>query len=107
MLFRSLAYALPYEGTHIVVFQDRILRMRGVHSVPRLLAHVMAHEITHILEGIGRHSGEGVMKAHWTKDDFVAMARKPLEFAKDDVELIQAGLVRRAGVRAANLIAEK
>jgi hypothetical protein len=36
------------------------------------------------------------MKAHWTNEDFVDMARKPLEFAKEDVGLIYAGLARRA-----------
>ncbi len=42
----ALAYAKPREGVHIVVFWDRM----EFGIVPtELLAHVMAHEITHIL----------------------------------------------------------
>ena len=92
----ALAYALPYEGTHIVVFYDRIQRMGGLRSAPRVMAHVMAHEITHILEGIVRHSASGVMKARWSDDELRAMARKPLAFAAEDVDLIYRGLAYRA-----------
>ena len=64
-----LAYALPYQesGPCIHVFLDRILLNRRQSSANALLAHVMLHEITHVLQGIDRHSAEGVMKAHWTE----------------------------------------
>jgi hypothetical protein len=42
----------------VLVYLDR-----GQAFSNALLAHVMAHEITHVLEGIDRHSSEGVMKA--------------------------------------------
>jgi hypothetical protein len=54
--------------------------------VPALLAHVLAHEIAHQLEGIGRHSAEGVMKALWDERDFLEMSDKPLPFAPEDLE---------------------
>ena len=92
----ALAYALPYEGTHIVVFYDRIQRMGNPRVAPRVMAHVMAHEITHILENIVRHSAQGVMKARYSDDDIRAMDRKPLAFAKEDVDLIYIGLAFRA-----------
>jgi hypothetical protein len=92
----TLAYALPYEGTHIVVFYDRILGMGSPRSAPHVMAHVMAHEITHILQGIVRHSAAGVMKARWSDDDVRAMQRKPLSFATADVDLIYTGLAYRA-----------
>ena len=40
-----------------------------------LLAHVLVHEITHVLEGVDRHTGQGVMKARWTEDDLALMAQ--------------------------------
>lgn len=92
----ALAYALPYEGTHIVVFYDRILGMGNLRSVPRVMAHVIAHEIGHILERTVRHSADGVMKARWSNDDIHAMQRKPLAFATEDVDLIYMGLAYRA-----------
>jgi hypothetical protein len=93
----TLAYALPYEGSHIVIFYDRVqARAPGPRNFPVLMAHVMAHEVTHVLEGISRHSEEGVMKAHWTQNDCTSMLWKPLKFADEDIALIHSGLARRA-----------
>jgi hypothetical protein len=68
-----LAYALPYEGTHIRVFCDRITKDHSKALVPHLMGHVLAHEITHILEGVSRHSAYGVMKARWVIEDYGQM----------------------------------
>ena len=89
----SLAYAVPSEGSHITVFIDRIEQMRAPSNV---LAHVMVHEITHFLQGIGRHSATGVMKEVWTVGDFVGMRLRPLPFTLLDIDLIHAGLAARA-----------
>ena len=94
----ALAYTRPYEGVHIQVLWNRI---QTTPSPTKLLAHVMVHEITHILEGIDRHSAEGVMKARWDEADFSAMAFKTLQFAPEDVDIIRAGLkARNAAVMA-------
>jgi hypothetical protein len=90
----ALAYALPYEGTHVVVFFDRVTSIFDPGFVPVLLGHVLVHEVTHILDGAARHSSEGVMKAQWTRDDYRQMAWKGLPFAQEDVDLIYRGLVR-------------
>lgn len=97
----ALAYAMPYEGTHIVVFYARVQAAVESKRVPALLAHVLAHEITHIPEGTPRHSAEGVRKAHWTADDYSRMCWKPLKFADEDVVPIHRGLERRAALRNA------
>ena len=57
----SGAFALPYEGFHIVVLYDR-LAWSGDRPgfAPVLLAHVLVHEITHMLQGICRHSMAGI-----------------------------------------------
>ena len=98
---RALAFALPYERVHIRVFYDRINKAVQPPVVPCLLAHVLVHEITHILEGIDRHSDTGVMKAYWSETDYVSMAWKPLAFAERDVLLIHRGLEARAARVAA------
>jgi hypothetical protein len=92
----ALAYALPYEGLQIHVFYDRIQATVNQARVRYLLAHVLAHEITHMLEGVLRHSSTGVMKAQWDNKDYEQMAWKPLPFTPDDVVLIHDGLIRRA-----------
>jgi hypothetical protein len=91
----AMAYALPYEAVHIVVLYDRIEKIAdGPNQASTFLAHVMTHEITHLLQGIARHSQTGVMKAHWDAQDFLQMAHSPLPFAQEDIDLIQLGLRR-------------
>ena len=63
-----------------------------------MLAHVMVHEITHVIEGVCRHSKRGIMKAVWTDEDTRWMRARPLKFAEEDVKLIQVGLRVRATV---------
>lgn len=90
----ALAYALPYEGVHIDVYYDRVQQATEPEYAPNVLAHVLVHEITHILQGTSRHSDSGIMKAHWTHDDFMEMRVKPLSFTEEDVHLIKAGLTK-------------
>jgi hypothetical protein len=91
----ALAYARPYEGTHICIFYDRISEAEKV-LLPHLLAHILVHEITHILQDICRHSGHGVMKAHWEEADLRQMRWNRLAFAAEDIGLIRDGLATRA-----------
>jgi hypothetical protein len=94
----AFAYALPYEGTHIVVFWDRIQKSSKMPPgrAHILLAHVLVHEITHILQGVARHSETGVMKPSWDDNDFFQMMTKPLSFTDSDVTLIRSGLDARS-----------
>lgn len=95
----AMAYAAPYKksGTSIHVFIDRVLlHVNGNYDFKNpFLAYVMVHEITHVLEGIVRHSDEGVMKAVWSKHDYARMERHALSFAPEDVDLIRSALARR------------
>ena len=92
----ALAYAFPYEGTHIRVFYDRIASNYRPSLIPIVTGHVLAHEIAHILQGITRHSDHGIMKAKWNAKDCDDMAWRPLEFERHDVKLIYIGLAARA-----------
>ena len=89
----SLGYSLPYEGSHITVLIDRVA---GMHNRDQVLAHVMVHEITHVLQSISRHSETGVMKERWSARDLIGMRRRPLPFTPQDIELIHSGLEVRA-----------
>ena len=91
----ALAYAQVFEGVHIRVFYDRVRNADRPYATAMLLAHVLVHEITHILEGVNWHSEVGVMKAHWTADDLMQMMYKPLPFDPQDVLLIRKGLANR------------
>ena len=86
----ALAFAQPYVGT-IVIFLDRVQELNR-NGGPSVMAHVLVHEITHVIEGIDRHSATGIMKARWNDQDYFEMRRKPLSFAEEDVNLIYPGL---------------
>jgi hypothetical protein len=85
----ALAFAQPYQGT-IVVFLDRVQELNRNRGI--VMTHVLVHEITHVLEGISRHSSTGLMKARWDYRDYFEMLRKPLPFAQEDITLIYHGL---------------
>lgn len=92
----ALAFARPYEGVHITLFYDRVRAATEPELTPNVLAHVLVHEITHVLQGTCRHSDAGVMKSRWTHTDYMEMGQKPLSFTEEDVQLIRIGLIGRA-----------
>ena len=94
---KSLAYSQPFEGVHIRVFYDRVRSAEQLCPIPALLAHVLAHEIGHMLQRSDQHVPAGVMKRRWDGRDYVQMARRPLPFSEVDIELIHRGLESRAG----------
>jgi hypothetical protein len=88
-----LAYALPFERRHINVFYNRVNLWNAV-ATRNLLARVFAHEITHMLQVLIRHSETGIMKARWDKDDYLHMETR-LAFTEEDVRWIHRGLATR------------
>jgi len=96
------AYSLPYappSEVRVIIFYDRVLGpvVGGVNVGAAFLGHILAHEIAHVLQGITRHSEEGVMKAQWTPQDRLQMRKGPLPFTPHDAELIQDAMARQQG----------
>lgn len=91
-----LAEAYPFAGVtgHITVRYDRVHNSAGVSRdlEPVLLGHVLVHELAHVLQCLDRHADTGVMKAHWTSEDYYEMRWKPLTFTSEDIELIHLGM---------------
>jgi hypothetical protein len=94
----ALAVSYPYAGLTkgITVYYDRVQRLAAESNVPEpmLLAHVLVHEITHVLVRLERHSDAGVMKATWSRADYGAMASHTLPFSAEDIEWIHRALHR-------------
>lgn len=91
----ALAYSQPFEGVHVRIFLDRISAAGGPCPRQVLLAHVLAHEIGHILQGSDQHSYEGVMKSRWNPADYARMARQPLPFSDPDIQMVYRGMEAR------------
>lgn len=90
----SLAYASVgvRADRQIHIFIDRVAGMVPESSFGTLLGHVLAHEITHVLEGVPRHSERGVMKARWDRSDLQYLVNHSLHFDGVDAALIRAAL---------------
>ena len=97
----TLGYAAPYAdtGTCIHIFMDRVHKQND-QLTAAVLAHVLVHEIGHVLERVSRHSAEGVMKAHWGVGESRDMLSRTLQFAPEDVELIHRGIAGRVAMTA-------
>jgi hypothetical protein len=82
------------SGTEIAVYKDRVQRLLDSHSnlAGVVAGYVLAHELAHVMQGVPRHSESGILKAHWSNDDFHEMVFQKLAFASVDVELIHKGL---------------
>jgi hypothetical protein len=92
---RALAFAMAYEGVHITVFHDRV--QEAIPEAPEMgLAYVLVHEITHILQGLSRHSETGLMKARWDWAEHYSIRWGLLGLSPEDIELIHVGLAARA-----------
>ncbi len=97
----ALAFCQPTARDDIRVLYDRVQAMVSPAHEPHLLAYVLAHEIVHILEGTGRHSATGILKAHWAPEDYSDIASGKLTFATEDIELVHGGvIVRQAHLNA-------
>ena len=90
----ALAYAQPFGGG-IRVFYNRFHNY-APEMRAHLLAYVLVHEITHVLQGITRHSESGVMKAHWDDRDFRKISSMGMALTPLDVLLIHHGMAARS-----------
>ena len=90
------AQSRPYaqDGVRITVFHDRLQPV--FEAMPSwggsILGNIMAHEITHVLQGIRRHSETGLMRARWSPEDYIQIKKKPLPLTAYDIELIRSGV---------------
>jgi hypothetical protein len=96
------------SGTEITVFRDRVQRFLDSHRDVSGVAvgYVLAHELAHVMQGVGRHSESGILKAQWSNDDFQEMIFHKLVFANFDVDLIHRGLALQVTNRSSALTAE-
>jgi hypothetical protein len=85
----ALGYSLAQEGVHASISYDRIRQMNQQNLESPLLGYAMVHEITHLLQGIARHSTTGVMKARWDSGDYLEMKRHLLSFTPEDIQRIR------------------
>jgi len=85
------------SGTEIMIYKDRVLGFLSSHSnLARVgVGYILAHELAHVMQGVGRHSASGILKAQWRHADFEEMMFHKLAFTDFDVDLIHQGLAQQ------------
>lgn len=90
-----LADARVFEGRNIRVFMDHLRPdIRGGHR-GSVIGHILAHEITHLLQSCKCHARTGLMKPQFGAADYFIMAKRTLPLEEFDIELIRLGWARR------------
>lgn len=99
----ALAYAYPFGKPRIVVLCDRVTAYAADRHLlaHHLLAYVLLHEITHVLQGVDTHSRSGIMKAKWTYAENFQIRNLTLGFTASDSELIHANRGKLWQIRTA------
>jgi hypothetical protein len=87
----------------IEVFCNRVRGIAFAANTSPVLAHVLVHEITHVLQGVNRHSETGVMKAHWNIEERRQMTFKALAFDPEDIRLLHEWCERHNRIHVSNV----
>ncbi len=95
----GMAQPVASGGWIVKVFDDRIRdaaeRENRRHAV--ILAHVMAHEIGHVLLSAKAHpSAWGLMSSVWTKFEYVQMARGLMFYTREQSRAMRMNLAKTA-----------
>jgi hypothetical protein len=66
-------------------------------SAGQVLGHAMAHEVGHILLGVGSHSDNGLMRPKWDERVLDELSKGILGFSRDEARRIRDAVDRRTG----------
>jgi hypothetical protein len=83
------------------IFYARVdeLAGQGETRVARILGHIIAHEVGHLLLGPNAHSGTGIMRGLWSPDDLKFMNWSYLLFTARQSERIRKEVSARNAIR--------
>ncbi len=82
---------------HAWVFFDRAKEVaaKQLLNLANVLGNLMAHELGHLLLGSYPHSKTGLMRAGWSREEFIAANRGELGFSVPERERILKGVDAR------------
>jgi hypothetical protein len=92
----------PQQGVYATVFYSRVEAAAAEFGVDayEVLGCAMAHEVGHLLLGSQSHAARGLMRAQWSRGDFVNAAQRCLRFSGSESAQLQAQVeTRRARLR--------
>lgn len=79
----GMAHPFAHDGTNVTVYDDRVREAAERHGLGHaiVLAHVIAHEIGHVLLRSGDHSLTGLMAYTWTEREYFWLAARFMYFS--------------------------
>ena len=99
--FRSehLGFAAATEegGELATVFYDRIEFIGRGGDLSIILGLATAHELGHLLLGSKAHTGEGIMRPNWTRNDLQRHQQQRFLFTSEQAERIRTKGLRQRG----------
>lgn len=83
------------DSTYADVFYNSAEKLhQECHAgVPKVLGHVMAHEIGHLLLGMNAHSDMGIMRPYWQGPELRSIGMGRLLFSSEQARSMQAKLL--------------
>jgi hypothetical protein len=90
----GVSQPLAREGLNVRVFDDRIqdAAMRENRTHAAVLAHVIAHEIGHVLLRTNGHNPRGLMSSPWTDFEYGNILRGLMFFTADQSKTMRMAL---------------
>lgn len=88
---------IPGAGSDAWVFYERVGELARFRIADRelILGAAMAHEIGHLLLGLGPHAPSGIMCGKWHRGELELIAQGNLLFTSNEAAKMQAGLRAR------------
>jgi hypothetical protein len=93
----ALSTATPGAGSDAWVFHGRVEELAASRIVDRklILGAAMAHEIGHLLLGLGSHSPGGIMRARWHREEMELEGQGYLLFTSRQSDQIRSAVSMR------------
>ena len=93
----DLGFAPPDKegGVMATIFYDRVERTARGGKISRILGNAIAHEFGHLLLGADAHSKEGMMRAHWDREQLKLATEGQLQFSREQSDLMHANISSR------------
>ena len=90
----------PQDGSFATVanaFAHQAEQIASRHRLRQevMLGHIVAHELGHLLLGVGSHAGSGIMHAPWLPKELESIAQGSMWFSSDESRKIQVNIRAR------------
>jgi hypothetical protein len=98
----SLVDTAAGAGTLATIYADRVAWLAGAAGAdtPTLVGFAIAHEIGHLVLGTNAHSGTGLMRAVWSREELRRNDAADWLFGRSEAARMRSSVLRLEGLRS-------